>query len=135
SSTSQITAQSTSGLRKKHSRSPRPMPPEPMSPRRILSLAPTEPALAGTLRSETQLPASAGTRLTAKPERFRNWRRVRAAAFGEVDNILAKVARRTEVSRVRSVYSWARAGSKESRGCACVREPLGQSAAVETGLG
>src|SRR5262245_7896244 len=75
SSTSQITAQSTSGFRKKHSRSPRPMPPQPISPRRTLSLGGGSPARTDRIKGAVE----AAT--VATVEVFRNLRRVRTFIF------------------------------------------------------
>src|ERR1039458_5239974 len=75
SSTSQITAQSTSGLRKKHSRSPWPMPPQPMRPSRTLSLAPGSAARAERKKGAVRLLAASGARLAVKADLPRNLRR------------------------------------------------------------
>src|ERR1017187_3399713 len=72
SSTSQSTAQSTSGLRKKHSKSPCPMPPQPMRPSRTLSLGPGSAARTERTKGEVRLLAASGARLAAKADFPRN---------------------------------------------------------------
>src|SRR5258708_7855176 len=76
SSTSQMTAQSTSGLRKKHSRSPRPIPPEPISPSLIFSLGGGSPARAERKKGKLRPPAANGASPAVNTDLPRNFRRV-----------------------------------------------------------
>src|ERR1035441_7614933 len=75
SSTSQTTTQSTSGLRKKHSRSPCPMPPQPMRPSRTLSLGPGSAARTERTKGAVRLLTASGATLVANADLPRNLRR------------------------------------------------------------
>ncbi len=81
SSTSQMTAQSTSGFRKKHSRSPRPMPPAPITPSLTLELGPGSAARNELMNGPDRVLRATGARVAAKVDWCKNRRRDRAFIF------------------------------------------------------